>query len=186
MQTRDGGATWASRADGMFAEFMPPDQQRDPDIQDPHCLTQCTATPDSMWVAHHNGVFRTTDNAASWQHITGIKPSCFGFAVAVHPRDSQTAWFVPAVKDESRYPVDGRFVVARTRDGGLSCDVLTRGLPTGASYDIVFRHALAIDATGNTLAAGSTTGHLWTTDNGGDDWQQLPVHLPPIYAARFA
>ena len=51
---------------------------------------------------------------------------------------------------------------------------------------IVFRHALAIDATGNTLAAGSTTGHLWTTDNGGDDWQQLPVHLPPIYAARFA
>lgn len=184
-QTRDGGATWASRADGMFAEYMPPDQQRDPDVQDPHCLVRCDAAPDALWVAHHNGVFRSTDDATSWQNITGIKPSCFGFTVAVHPRDPQTAWFVPAVKDESRYPVDGRFVVARTRDGGLTSEVLTRGLPTETSYDIVFRHALAVDSTGNTLAAGSTTGHLWTTDNGGDDWCQLTAHLPPIYAVRF-
>ncbi|MBC8114698.1 MAG: exo-alpha-sialidase [Candidatus Saccharimonas sp.] len=184
-QTRDGGATWASRSEGMFAEFMPPDQQRDPDIQDPHGMVQCVAAPDCLWVQHHNGIFRSTDHAASWQHITGIKPSCFGFAVAVHPHDPQTAWFVPAVKDESRFPVDGRFVVSRTRDGGLTSEVLTRGLPTETSYDIVYRHGLAIDATGNSLATGSTTGHLWTTDNGGDDWQQLTAFLPPIYCVRF-
>lgn len=184
-QTRDGGITWATRADGMFAEFMPPDRARDPNIQDPHCLTTCRSVPDSMWVAHHNGIFRSTDGAASWQHVTGIRPSSFGFAVAVHPRDPQTAWFVPAIKDESRYPVDARFVVSRTRDGGQSCDVLTSGLPLEPSYDIVYRHGLAIDATGDTLAMGTTTGHLWVTENGGDHWHQVAGYLPPIYAVRL-
>ena len=185
-QTRDGGATWAARADGMFAEFMPPERRNDPNIQDPHCLVTCQSAPEAMWVAHHNGIFRSTDRAASWQHVTGIKPSTFGFAVAVHPRDPQTAWFVPAIKDESRYPVDARFVVSRTRDGGQSCDVLARGLPTEPSYDIVYRHGLSIDSSGNTLAMGSTTGHLWLTDNGGDDWQQIAGFLPPIYAVRLS
>jgi hypothetical protein len=170
----------------MFAEFMPPERREDPNIQDPHCLVACPGVPNAMWVAHHNGIFRTTDGAASWQNVTGIRPSCFGFAVAVHPRDPQTAWFVPAKKDESRFPVDARFVVARTRDGGQTCDVLTRGLPTEPSYDIVYRHALSIDATGNGLAMGTTTGHLWVTDNGGDEWQKIAGYLPPIYAVRFA
>ena len=40
--------------------------------------------------------------------IAKRRPSTFGFAVAVHPRDPDTAWFVPAESDELRVPVDGR------------------------------------------------------------------------------
>ncbi len=75
--------------------------------------------------------------------------------------------------------------VTRTRDGGVTCDVLTNGLPQEHCYDLVFRHALDIDATGDNLAFGSTTGNLWTTSSGGDEWTALPYHLPPIYAVRF-
>ncbi len=57
-----------------------------------------------MWAQHHNGIFRWADGARSWTEITCVRPSTFGFAVAAHPRDERTAWFVPAVKDESRYP----------------------------------------------------------------------------------
>jgi hypothetical protein len=32
---------------------------------------------------------------------------------------------------------------------------------------------------------GSTTGSLWVSDNGGDAWQLVNAHLPPIYAVRF-
>ena len=113
------------------------------------------------------------------------QPSSFGFAVAVHPEDPNTAWFVPGVKDEKRYPVDGALVVTRTRDGAETFDVLRDGLPQQHAYDIVYRHGLAIDASGDTLAFGSTTGNLWLSDDQGDRWQTVSEHLPPVYCVRF-
>ncbi len=185
-QTLDGGETWACRADGMVAEYMPPDSARDPNIQDPHALVQCRADPNSMWVQHHNGVFRTTNGAERWEEITAVEPSKFGFAVAVHPEDAETAWFVPAVKDECRVPVGGQVVVSRTRDGGASFEVLRNGLPQSNAFDLTFRHALDIDETGNRLAFGSTTGSLWASENQGDGWSHISAHLPPVYCVRFA
>lgn len=183
--TRDGGRSWELGGKGMRAEFMPPERQFDPGIQDAHLVVQCRANPDVLWVQHHNGIFRSNDAGASFTEITDVKPSAFGFAVAVHPDDPDTAWFVPAVKDEKRYPMDGRVVVNRTRDGGRSFETLTRGLPQEHAYDLVFRHALDVDETGERLAFGSTTGSLWISEDGGDSWRTLSSNLPPIYAVRF-
>lgn len=183
--THDGGGTWQLGGRGMRAEFMPPERQFDPNIQDPHLVAQCRANPDVLWVQHHNGIFRSTNAAASWSEITNVKPSAFGFPVAVHPRDPDTAWFVPAVKDEKRYPMEGRVVVNRTRDGGRTFDTLTRGLPQEHAYDLVYRHALDVDDTGDRLVFGSTTGSLWISEDAGDSWQTVSSNLPPIYAVRF-
>jgi len=183
--TRDGGSTWELRATGMRAEFMPPERQYDPNIQDPHMVAQCRARPDSLWVQHHNGIFKSTNAAGSWHEITGVRPSAFGFAVAVHPDDPDTAWFVPAVKDEKRYPPEGRVVVNRTRDGGRTFETLSQGLPQEHAYDLVFRHALDVDETGERLAFGSTTGSLWISEDSGESWEAISSHLPPIYAVRF-
>ncbi|MFO0850268.1 MAG: hypothetical protein U0871_17175 [Gemmataceae bacterium] len=184
--THDDGRTWALIGDGMFAEYMPPDRRTDPAVQDVHCLAQCPAAPDRLWVQHHNGIFRSTDGAKTFSHVPDVPPSGFGFGVAVHPADPDAAWFVPAVKDECRVPVDGKLVVTRTRDGGRSFEVLRAGLPQEQCYDLVFRHALVIDRTGDRLAFGSTTGGLWTTADGGDRWEMAPVRLPPVYAVTFA
>jgi hypothetical protein len=183
--TRDGGKAWAVGGKGMRAEFMPPDRQFEPNIQDPHMVTQCAANPDVLWVQHHNGIFKSTDGAASWSEISGVEPSTFGFAVAVHPNNPDIAWFVPSIKDEKRYPKDGRVVVTRTEDGGKTFQALTRGLPQEHAYDLVFRHALDVDETGNRLIAGSTTGSVWTSEDGGDSWQTLSSNLPPVYSVRF-
>ncbi len=184
-ETTDGGVTWDCRADGMWAAYMPPERKFDPNVQDPHRVVQCPASPQHLWAQHHNGVFRTTDGAKSWAEITGVRPSTFGFAVAVHPAEPETAWFVPAIKDEKRIPVGGRVVVARTRDGGRSCEVLSAGLPQEHAYDITFRHALDVDGAGQAVAFGTTTGSLWVSDDQGDFWQCVSTHLPPIYAVRF-
>jgi photosystem II stability/assembly factor-like uncharacterized protein len=184
-RTRDAGQTWEIGGPGLRAEFMPPERQFDPNVQDVHLLAQCRSNPDVLWVQHHNGIFRSTDGAASWNEITGVEPSVFGFPVAVHPANPDTAWFVPAVKDEKRYPVDGRVVVTRTRDGGKSFETLRNGLPQEHAYDLVYRHALDIDESGERLVFGSTTGSLWLSENGGDSWRTLSKHLPPIYAVRF-
>jgi len=63
--------------------------------------------------------------------------------------------------------------------------VLSFGLPQQAAYDIVFRHGLDIDETGDRLVVGSSTGSLWVTENGGDTWVTVSTHLPQVYCVRF-
>ncbi|HZT87753.1 MAG TPA: hypothetical protein VFA12_07275 [Stellaceae bacterium] len=182
----DAGASWRIINEGMYNEYMPPEQRGDPLFQDIHRLAACPARPETIWCQHHNGVFRSEDRGHSWREVTAIRPAKFGFAVAAHPRDPQTAWFVPAIKDERRVAVDAKIVVARTRDGGESFEVLSRGLPQRHAYDLVWRHALAVDATGELLAFGSTTGGFWISEDGGDSWTTIEARLPPIAAVRFA
>lgn len=184
--TEDSGVSWTQRGEGMRAEHVPPELTHDPIAQDVHCLAQCPAAPHRMWVQHHNGIFVSSDEGRTFDEITDVEPSAFGFAVVVHPREPDTAWFVPEIKDEKRIPHDGRLVVTRTRDGGKSFEVLTNGLPQRHAYDVVYRHALAIDATGDRLAFGSTTGGLWVSEDQGDSWSGVTHTLPPIYAVRFA
>ena len=147
---------------------------------------QCPARTDTLWAQHHNGIFRTTDRGWRWREVKTAKPSSFGFPVVVHPKDPDRAWFVPAIKDQQRIPVEGAVVVSRTTDGGKSFRVMRRGLPQKNAYDLVYRHALAIDDTGDWLAMGSTCGHLWASSDQGESWAMIEGHLPPIYALRFA
>ncbi len=183
--SEDSGESWELRGKGLYAAFMPPERKFDQRIQDVHRLARCAAAPEVLWVQHHNGAFRSTDAGRSFVEIQ-VPPSSFGFAVAAHPRDAQTAWFVPAVKDELRIPVDGALVVSRTRDGGKSFEVLRQGLPQEQAYHLIYRHGLDVEAGGETLAMGSTTGALWTSDDAGDSWATVSRDLPPVYAVRFA
>lgn len=184
--TEDSGASWHQRGEGMRAEYMPPELANDPNSQDVHCLVQCAGSPRRMWVQHHNGIFVSDDEGRTFREVVDVKPSAFGFAVAVHPRDPDTAWFVPEIKDEKRIPQGGKLVVTRTRDGGRSFETLSRGLPQTHAYDIVYRHGLGVDASGDVLAFGSTTGGLWISENQGDSWSMVTHTLPPIYAVSFA
>jgi hypothetical protein len=58
-------------------------------------------------------------------------------------------------------------------------------LPQSHAYDVIYRHALALDHTGERLAFGSTTGGLWVSEDQGDSWACVTHTLPPIYAVRF-
>ncbi|TAH39693.1 MAG: exo-alpha-sialidase [Planctomycetota bacterium] len=184
-RSRDAGASWELRGTGMRAAYMPPERAMDPVIQDPHMMVRCPAAPDVLWVQHHNGIFRSDNDCESWSEIKNVQPSSFGFAVAVHPKDADTAWFVPAQSDEKRVPVDGQVVVNRTRDGGRSFETLRKGLPQRHAYHLVYRHGLDVDPTGRQLAFGSTTGGLWISEDGGDSWKSPAPHLPPVYCVRF-
>ncbi len=183
-QTADGGATWRATTQGMHADYMPPERSDEPNAQDPHRVAQCAAAPDVLWTQHHCAIFRSADGGEHWSRVEA-QPSNFGFAVAAHPRDPDTAWFVPATKDACRIPVDGHFVVTRTRDGGRTFERFSAGLPPAPAYDLVYRHGLAVDATGALLAMGSTTGGLWTSDDAGEHWHEVSAHLPPVYHVSF-
>ena len=120
----DHGETWECRATGIIAEYMPPEHQDKPVIQDPHCIAQCDSAPKVQWAQHHNGVFRTTNAGEHWDRIEDIDPSTFGFAVAAHPTDGSTDWLIPGESNEVRIPIDGKVVVTRARNGDKSWERL--------------------------------------------------------------
>jgi len=184
--TRDGGATWQVLGKGIINDYMPPDQQEVPESQDPHRIVACPSAPDVMWMQHHNGIFVSQDAGASWRRITEVKPSVFGFVVAVHPKDAQRAWFVPGVKDEMRIACDGAVCVTETRDGGATFTAHRAGLPQEHAYHLVYRHCLDVSGDGRVLAFGSTTGSLWASADSGQSWVRISAELPPIYCVKFS
>src|SRR3546814_11461583 len=110
-----------------------------------------------MWIQHHNGILHSETGVYGWSQIETVDPS-FGFAVAVHPERPGTARFVMAIKDEYRYPKDGRLVVTRTTDGGKSFETLADGLPHTHAYDLSHRDAQPRDDNGERLDTTSTKG----------------------------
>ena len=188
-QTHDGGASWALTAKGMKSDYTPPEMQEDENSQDPHCVVSCESQPDVLWMQHHCGICCSTDGGQFWQTITtpisSNFPSVFGFAVAVDPNNPLRAWFVPAIKDEFRYPVNGKFVVTRTDDGGKTFQFFNKGLPQSHAYDLVYRHGLAVAPNGKDLAMASTTGSLWASSDAGESWATISANLPPVAVVKF-
>ncbi len=185
-RTEDGGESWTISATGMRADYMPPELNENEAVQDPHRIVRSLAHPDLLWCQHHNGMWRSTDGGRHWQEITAAAVSNFGFAVAVHPGDGNTAWFAPAEADQRRIPVDSALAVTRTTDGGQTFTALRAGLPQHQCYDLVYRHGLAVSKDGRRLLMGSTTGGVWLSDDAGDSWHTLSTTMPPVYAVCFS
>jgi len=185
-RTEDGGASWSVSSTGMRADYMPPELNENEAVQDPHRIVRAAAHPDRLWCQHHNGIWHSDNGGRAWQELREVPVSTFGFAVAVHPHDGNTAWFAPAEADQRRIPVNAALAVTRTTDGGKTFTTLRAGLPQAHCYDLVYRHGLAVSDDGRQLLMASTTGGLWASDDGGDQWQTVSTTLPPVYAVGFA
>lgn len=182
LETTDGGASWHSRNVGLVNDYLPPGTEWG---HDPHYLTACASQPERMWQQNHCGVFFSDDGARSWRKVSRPDVAVhFGFPIAVDAKDGRTAWVVPATSDMSRVAVEGGVFVARTTDGGESWKTFREGLPQEHAYDIVYRHAL--DASGDRVCFGSTTGNVYLSEDRGESWQCLGHNFPPVHSVRFA
>lgn len=183
LETRDGGASWQGRNKGMTNDYLP-----DPAAEwghDPHFITLCPGQPDWVWQQNHSGVFASQDGAKTWRKVSRPEAGVhFGFPVAADDRDGKTAWLVPARGDDQRMTLDAGLFVARTQDGGETWQTFRKGLPQEHTYDIVYRHAL--DASGDTVCFGSTTGNVYVSEDRGESWRCVGNNLPPVHSVRFA
>lgn len=183
METRDGGASWEPRNEGLRADFLP-----DPSSavgQDPHLVVRSLTNPDVLWQQNHCGLWRSNDAAQSWVEV-GEKggPANFGFAIAVDEADAETAWVVPATNDDDRYACDLALCVCRTSDGGQTWTAHRDGLPQDDVYDIAYRHALDVD--GDRLVFGTTTGNVYASVDRGERWALVSANFPMVHSVRFA
>ena len=76
-------------------------------------------------------------------------------------------------------------MVTRTRDGSKTFDVLSKGLPQKHAYDLVYRHGLDVDATGDRWRSAPPPAACGCREDQGDSWPTISTTLPPIYAVKF-
>lgn len=181
-ESLDAGQSWTPRNRGLKAPYLP-DENTEVG-HDPHLLAMCAAQPDALWQQNHVGIFRSVDGGLNWNEVSQPGgPAFFGFPIAAHAQHPDTAWVVPATSDEVRIAVERALCVCRTEDGGKTWSAFRSGLPQENCYDLVYRHGL--DVRGDTVAIGSTTGSLFVSEDGGEHWQALAMHLPPVLSVRF-
>ena len=182
-RTEDGGRTWTVRNKGVRAQFLP---DKYPEFgQCVHKIAQHPSRPERLYLQNHWGLYRSDDAGDSWQDIARGVPSDFGFCLAVHPHDPETAYIVPLESDEFRCTPEGKLRVYRTRDGGGSWHPLAQGLPQRDALETVLRDAMGTDQEERAgIYFGTRSGKVFASRDDGESWSALADGLPPILCVR--
>ncbi len=184
-RTDNGGETWAPINRNVAADFMP---ENYPEVgQCVHKLLVHPARPERLWQQNHCGVYRSDYCGDTWERLDGNGlPSDFGFPIMIHPRDPDVAFVIPEVGAENRVTVDGRLGVYRTRDGGASWELASKGLPERA-WGVVLREASASDGLDPAgVYFGTQSGTVYASPSEGEDWVEAARDLPPVLSLETA
>jgi photosystem II stability/assembly factor-like uncharacterized protein len=177
--TQDGGETWTTQNKNVRADFYP-DNKYPEYGQCVHALVMAAGRPDRIYQQNHCGVYRSDDGGAGWEEITEGLPSDFGFPMAAHPHDPDTAYVIP-LDPEGRFMHHGCGAIWRTRDAGRRWERLSSGLPVHGAYLGVLRQAMAVDSLDRAgVYFGTGSGQVFGSRDEGESWFEIAAYLPPI------
>ncbi len=184
-RTSDGGATWEPFNKGVLADFQP---DKYPEVGVcVHKLLAHPKNPEALYQQNHCGLYRAKATADRWTDISKGLPTRFGFGLAVPAAEPQSMFTVPIESPQYRCNPEGKFRVARTRDAGKTWRLLTKGLPQRNAHLLVLREAITSDALDPAgVYIGTTSGQVFYTRDGGDNWQVLADSLPSVYSVSVA
>jgi photosystem II stability/assembly factor-like uncharacterized protein len=184
-RSSDGGKTWSPFNGDVLVNFAP---EKFPEVgQCVHKLKAHPRNPDALYQQNHCGVYRADFGGEKWTDISKGLPSRFGFGLAVPSAEKNTLFTIPIHSPEERYVPQGKLRVARSRNGGKTWKLLTKGLPQSDAYDLILREAMTSDDRDPAgVYFGTAGGTLFHTRDAGDSWHLLSAHLPPIYSVTAA
>lgn len=168
--TKDGGATWddVSPAGSAGLNF------RDVEAEDAR-----TATVLAIGEGEASRIYRTTDGGANWtETFRNTEPTAFFNCMDFSPGGQRGL----AVSD----PVDGKFRIISTQDGGQSWSVLpTAGMPdsTGEANFSASGDCLTITGRDAWLGSGGAKARVFHSTDQGMTWTATDSTLPAGEAA---
>lgn len=169
LRSDDRGETWqlAAGSNGRPQFGQPPAQQIHPDV---HSVATHPQSADLVFAPTGGGFYRSSDGGVSWQAVLG---NCYVRAVWVDERDPQHLVLGPSDGPSGR---NGRIV--HSSDGGQSWAEVAGGWHS----NMVERFVSAEDW----LLAVMANGQLLATTRHQQDWQPLPLTLPPVTAVSVS
>ena len=187
-ETTDGGNIWQPLNDGVNADYL---EKSMPTFgHDPHSVVFHPFKPERLYQQNHCGIYRLDRPDKKWVRIGDNMPADIGdigFPIAIHPADPNIIWVFPIDGNEawSRVSPEGQPALYCSQDGGETWFRQDIGLPMRNAWFTVLRQAMVTDSVNNTgIYFGTTSGSLWMSDNEGNSWRQIAVHLPRILAVE--
>lgn len=189
--TNDGGGSWR-RYDAGIRYYGKPKVFEHEDLATcPHKLARDARDPAVLYMQNHVGVYRRARGDAAWSIIEKGLPiskstgGTFGFPLAAHPHDAQTAFAVPLAGDYNRVMPDGAMVVYKTTNGGKQWSKRTKGLPQSGAWFTVLREGLRTDTNDPAgVYVGTTTGQLFASRDEGESWNLIADYLPQVQSVE--
>jgi photosystem II stability/assembly factor-like uncharacterized protein len=182
-RTDDGGQTWKPINRGLHSEYIP-----DPNAEVGHCVHRIAmhrSRPNVLFMQKHWDVLRSDNAGEQWQEVSGNLPTDFGFVIDVHAHEPETIYVVPIKSDREHFPLDGALSVYRSRTGGNEWEAITAGLPQKDCYVNVLRDSMAVDSLDDCgIYFGTTGGQIYASTDGGDTWNAIAEHLPPVLSVE--
>jgi photosystem II stability/assembly factor-like uncharacterized protein len=179
----DGAGSFEPINTGVLADFAP---EPYPEVgQCVHKLLLHRERPDRLWQQNHCGVYRSDDRGSTWERLdTNGLPSAFGFGLALHARDPDSAWVCSMVGPENRVVAGGKLGVYHTADGGATWELSAAGLPSRA-WTGVLREGMAsdeLDPVG--VYVGTQSGSVFASADEGRSWSEIASQLPPVLSVE--
>jgi len=189
-ESADGGKKWSPILQGL--EVVEGFDLATATFHDPHCVRLCPSNPDRLYQQNHCGIYRLDRPSNQWVRIGNNMPKRIGdigFPMVLHPRDPDTAWVFPM--DGSgvwpRVSPGGKPAVYKTRNAGQTWARLNKNFPASQAWWTVKRQAMTADVHEPVgLYLGTTSGEVWASRTGGDNWSCIARHLPEIYSVEAA
>ena len=208
VRSEDGGQSWEFARRGVFescpvagqTDHMRPTSEEErtkaaaEHLEQVHaCTHRIGISPADSKVVYrqqHCGVYRSDDFGGSWQDISNGLPDRHGFPLAVHPREVNTAFVVPAYQGKGckrhNSCIMGALEVYRTRSGGRGWEKLAQGLPKKV-HCVVLRHGMDTDSLKPAgVYFATTTGEVYGSNTEGDSWTVLGKGLPRVQGVAAA
>ena len=180
-KTTDGGTSWRPVTDGQITSASV------------GAVAVCAADPDVVYIGtgetqlrgnvmQGDGVYRSTDAGATWEHVGLAETQNIG-RIRVHPEDCDVAWVAALGVHSAPNPERGVF---KTTDGGGSWDRTLFVSEEAGSADLVLDpndpdvvYATIWEAWRKSwgMSSGGPGSGLWKSTDGGESWAEITPNL---------
>lgn len=183
-ESTDYGKSWSALNKGL-----PKSNDNEMDYRyDTHSIALHPTKPNKLFQQNKLGIYKIERPENKWINIGKNMPQeigSSGYTIQIHPDDPNTIWVFPIESTNTWVKVcpDGMPALYCSKDGGSSWFRQDIGLPMRNAWFYVSKNSLCTDCMSEVgLYFGTNTGSLWMSNNEGNSWRQIAVHLPKVLA----